>query len=103
MKKYSKGVKLKSIEVSDEILFYIFEYLSPKDLYNVFLVNKKFYKFANDEYFWYIGTLFTFTQKKRQQFCKNVYKKDTKICRTWKEEFIYCTKFKYMIQVFIIR
>ena len=38
--------------IATEILINIFEYLTPKDLFNIFLVNKNFYQSSNDDYLW---------------------------------------------------
>ena len=48
----SKEIKLKN-EIPTEILLNTFEFLIPKDLFKIFLVNKNFHSIANDEYLWY--------------------------------------------------
>ena len=49
--KFTKAKKLK-LQFPKEIHLTLFEFLEPKDLFNVFLVNKNFYKIANQEYLW---------------------------------------------------
>ena len=39
-------------QIPNEIIFQIFEYLTPKDLFHIFLVSQRFGEFANDEYIW---------------------------------------------------
>lgn len=41
-----------TIKIPNEIQLSIFEFLEPKDLFNVLLVNKNFYENANAEYLW---------------------------------------------------
>ena len=48
---FQKKIKMTN-HIPQEILINIFEYLTPKDLFNVFLANKNFYQSANDDYLW---------------------------------------------------
>lgn len=85
----------------NEILLNILEYLSIKDLFNVFLVNKKFSQFKKDEYLWYYILKFYHLLKQKAKIMSYSFK-NVKRFKTWKKQFMfYCLNIPFL-QIIII-